>query len=104
MKNLKLKKGPDMYPNTNWVVGTYEYRTVLYKFNAKIYSEPSVYGIKEGRVSKLWVRNEQNNKVVFHYERGYDIGDESQTERGMLKDLLGFLENYAVEAWQTFEN
>jgi len=40
-------------------------------FQAKIFTIGSCFGIKDGRVSKLFVK--RNNKVLFNYERGIDI-------------------------------
>ena len=39
----------------NWTVGTATCDGVEYKFNVKHYDEPSEYGIRGGRVSKLWL-------------------------------------------------
>lgn len=99
MKDLKIEKGDRYYPyEGNWVVGTFYNRGATYKFNAKIYPEPSIYGINDGHVSKLWVKNLKLNKEVFNYDRGYDIGNELMTEKGMIKDLVDYLNVYAVEA------
>lgn len=99
MLNIILRKNEDLYPATNWVLGTFTNRKVVYSFEAKIYSEPSDFGINEGRVSKLRVKNQDLDKVIFSYDRGYDFGKKSRVNYGMLKDLIDFLEKYAVEAW-----
>ena len=39
----------------NWTVGTAACDGVEYKFNVKHYDEPSEYGIRGGRGSKLWL-------------------------------------------------
>ena len=96
MKNLKLNTGKDLYPNSNWIVGTYQYRSEDYRFNAKINTIPSTFGINNGKILKLWVKNERTNKVVFSYDRGYDIGDESRTSYGMIKNLIDFVNNYTI--------
>ncbi len=41
------------------------------KYCAKVYDEPSQYGIKEGRISKLELR--QDGKIVYNYDRGLDL-------------------------------
>ena len=38
---------------------------------AKVYDEPSCYGIDEGRISKLTIKI--NGKTVVNYDRGWDI-------------------------------
>lgn len=40
-------------------------------FDAKVYDEPSDYGIDCGRISKLQIRID--NEVVCNYDRGWDI-------------------------------
>lgn len=42
-----------------------------YKYWAKVYEEGSIYGIDEGRISKLEVR--KDGKTVTNYDRGWDI-------------------------------
>lgn len=38
---------------------------------AKVFDESSIYGINEGRISKLMLR--QNGDIVYNYDRGLDI-------------------------------
>jgi len=38
---------------------------------AKIFDEGSVYGIKEGRISKLMLK--QKGEIVYNYDRGLEI-------------------------------
>lgn len=42
-----------------------------YQIEAKVYDEGSVYGIDEGRISKLWISH--NGTCVVNYDRGWDI-------------------------------
>lgn len=37
------------------------------------FDDPSQFGIDGGRISKLWVRDEQLYKTVANYDRGWDI-------------------------------
>jgi len=48
------------------------------KYYAKVYDEPSEFGIEEGRISKLSLT--QNGKIVYNYDRGLDL-DCQTTER-----------------------
>lgn len=52
----------------NWIRGEYKQRL----FYAKVYNEPSEYGIDKGRVSKLTVYGDKDN-VIFHYDRVIDL-------------------------------
>jgi hypothetical protein len=40
------------------------------KFAAKIYDEPSIFGINKGRVSKLSLRSKDG--ILVNYDRGWD--------------------------------
>jgi hypothetical protein len=64
------------YVGGNWYRGTYK----NYEFEAKVFEEPSKYGIPmhrnedgkwEGKVSKLFVVEDQD--WVMNYDRGWDI-------------------------------
>ena len=83
-----------------WVKGTVN----GYHFQAKVYDEPSVYGINEGRISKLMVWDEaqrQQHRNIFraalmNYDRGWDI--EPQPEYAeMINKLVLYLEALPCE-------
>lgn len=50
----------------NWHIGAYN----GFRWGAKIYDEGSRFGIDDGRVSKLFIYDADNNEVVS-YERGW---------------------------------
>lgn len=74
----------------NWVKG-------LYKglwFEAKVFAEPSTFGINHGRVSKLcisrtnkWVMLSTEH-VLFNYDRGMDLDDPMGHELAALFDAV----------------
>lgn len=43
-----------------------------FRFEIKHYDEPSIYGIDEGRISKLWLRRRDSREVAASYDRGWD--------------------------------
>lgn len=53
----------------NWVLGKFGDN----RFEAKIYTEPSDFGINNGHVSKLWIEG------IVNYDRGWDIGKSQQS-------------------------
>lgn len=57
-----------------WKHGT----TNKYTWKAKIYDEPSQFGINEGRVSKLFVKEGQVE--VYCYDRGLDHSNITEEE------------------------
>ena len=64
----------------NWVIGTLEHRGKTYNFQAKIFAEPSSFGINDGRISKLSILNGKkwrSDTEIFNYDRGYDFGKKS---------------------------
>ncbi len=52
----------------NWVEGKFG----RFEFWAKVYAEPSDFGINGGRVSKL----EVGDSFYINYDRGWDCGEE----------------------------
>lgn len=59
------------------------------KYCAKVYNEPSEYGIEEGRISKLSLM--QGGKIVYNYDRELDL--DCQTEEAELA-LVILLKEY----------
>jgi VCBS repeat-containing protein len=45
----------------------------IYSYCAKVYDVGSMYGINEGRISKLEIR--KDGKWLFNYDRGDDINE-----------------------------
>ena len=73
--DIKLTMFPDYI---NWVEG-YAGNTF---FQAKLYDEPSVFGINAGRVSKLHIDGGVN------YDRGWDMGENHH----LVSPVVDFLE------------
>lgn len=69
-------------------------------FQAAVYDEPSVYGIDEGRISKLMVWDETKRQcrrgysrtILMNYDRGWDIEPKAQ-HKDMIDALIFYLEN-----------
>ena len=55
-----------------WTMATAEVDGKKYRVEMVRFDEPSIYGIRKGRISKLWVRGEDGT-VVINYDRGWDI-------------------------------
>jgi len=55
-----------------WTMATAEVGGSKYRIEMVRFDEPSVYGIRKGRISKLWMRDEDGT-VVINYDRGWDI-------------------------------
>ncbi len=59
---------------SGWTLGTAALDGVAYDFQVKHFDEPSVYGIRRGRISKLWLRRQGEDKAVLSYDRGWERG------------------------------
>lgn len=69
-------------------------REFFYIFTAKVYGEPSQYGINGGRISKLDIRRHDDNgleQVVYRYDRGLDIPASDRAAELVLEQILGEL-------------
>ena len=73
--------------DSNWVNGT----AGGYTFNAKVYDEGSVYGVNEGRVSKLSIRDEYGREIVC-YDRGWDIEPQDENLKNLVSGVVDYLE------------
>lgn len=74
----------------NWVRGRL-WGTV--KFWAKIYVEPSDYGIENGHVSKLECRTMIMKTRIVNYDRSWDIGE--KTGEKVWRPLVAHLNKFA---------
>lgn len=59
---------PLFHKGNNWFEGTID----SYKVYAKVYPNPSEYGIDNGRISKLSIFDKDNNTIA-NYDRGWDV-------------------------------
>lgn len=71
MKRINHKELGKIVVNGNWIEGEFG----GFGFSAKVYSEPSEYGIRDGHVSKLsMVTAGEFSHCVVNYDRGWDVG------------------------------
>lgn len=69
-----------------WEQGTLNVENQAISYSAKIFEEPSRYGINQGKISKLTLRND--NKIIANYDRGWDIAPTNRLARKALKMIL----------------
>lgn len=67
-----------------------------YNFSAKVYGEPSNYGINNGCVSKLSIWQEPRKGSVVNYDRGWDVRPEGEEVTEAFEKILAFLEGMLV--------
>lgn len=96
MNTNKLEAKITDFPfDSNWVKGTIG----QYSFEAKLFDDPSTFGIANGRVSKLCiydnaVREQKRDffaACIINYDRGWDI-KATKESRPYLKAVLSVLE------------
>ena len=61
-----------------WKHGKFKINGIIYQWCAKVYDEPSEFGINNGRVSKLEIR--RGDTTVLNYDRGWDIKPDNDAD------------------------
>jgi len=69
-----------------WVRGTIG----DYSFNVKVYPCGSKYGIREGNISKLSIRETATRKEVAAFDRGWDILPENEHVQELVDALVEY--------------
>jgi hypothetical protein len=76
--------------NTNWVAG----RIGDYTYQAKVFETGSKFGIRDGNISKLSIRETATRKEVAHFDRGWDVHPANELVTEMVDALV---EHYHAE-------
>ncbi len=76
----------------DWITGQYG----NYKFCAKVYDIGSYYGINEGRVSKLNIKEIKENKEIVNYDRVWDIQPKNDKDIAAFKAILKAFESLPI--------
>ena len=71
-----------------WKKGFLKIGECVLRYSAKVYDEPSEFGIEEGRISKLEVRNE--GKLIINYDRGWDVKPADELAETALMMILDY--------------
>ena len=69
-----------------WTEGSLRVRNSTFHYWVKHYEEPSEYGIKGGRISKLMLR--RSGEIVYNYDRGLDVKAKDEDTETALAILL----------------
>lgn len=54
-----------------WHEGCIAVNGIAFHYQAKVYDVGSIYGIRQGRISKLTLK--QDGEVVLNYDRGWNV-------------------------------
>ncbi len=55
-----------------WTIARAKVEDRFFEINVKHFEEPSRFGIKNGRISKLWIREEGKTEADVSYDRGWE--------------------------------
>ena len=55
-----------------WTIARAKVDDRFFEINVKHFEEPSRFGIRNGRISKLWIREEGKTEPAACYDRGWD--------------------------------
>lgn len=69
-----------------WKEGTIKVHESIFHYWLKCFEEGSVYGINEGRISKLMIKRQ--GEIVANYDRGWDINPVDEDSEIALEILL----------------
>ena len=73
-------------PNGVWLTGIID----GYPFGIKVCDKKSGFGIRHGRVIKLYVNDKNSSLELFAYERGWERKPHTPFQQSLLKALLRF--------------
>lgn len=85
----KVEVGELQHDSGNWV----KFKVTVggvpkFKCSAKVFDVGSQFGIKGGRVSKLWVADLVTGSCLISYDRGWDIRPQTPLLKRVLQDIL----------------
>lgn len=73
-----------------------------YRFEAKVFQAPSQFGIDNGVISKLHIRN-RDGKVVVNYDRGWDKRPQTIQDRQAMQKVREGLGDFPERRFNTQE-
>ena len=71
-----------------WTIAEALFEKTIYHINVKHFEEPSKYGIHNGRISKLWIREEGTIEPLVNYDRGWEIRPKSKAAKAIYNEIL----------------
>lgn len=77
--NLTTKETKNFYIvgiDENWITISINNR---YEAFCKVFAEESDYGINQGRISKLQVKDTKKGDTIYNYDRGLDFDNAPKT-------------------------
>ena len=69
-----------------WKIATATVDGKEFRIQMVLFDEPSKFGIRKGRISKLWARG-ADGTVVINYDRGWDIRPATAEGKALLAEI-----------------
>ena len=71
-----------------WTIARAKVENRFFEINVKHFEEPSRFGIKNGRISKLWIREEGKTAADVSYDRGWDVRPKTKAAKAVMNEIL----------------
>ncbi len=78
-----------------WTIARAKVEDRFFEINVKHFEEPSQYGIRKGRVSKLWIREEGKTEADVSYDRGWDVRPTTKAAKAIVNEILVAMVKYS---------
>lgn len=73
-----------------WRFGALRHNGMTYAYEAKVYDVGGRYGIKGGRISKLFIKERLSKKPILHYDRGWEMRPQTTVAKALVTAMLAF--------------
>ena len=73
-----------------WRFGTLCHSGTIYAYEAKVYKVGGRYGIKGGRISKLFTKERLSQKPVLRHDRGWKMRLQTASAKTLVTAMLAF--------------
>lgn len=85
--NIEIKITGTKKAMNTWTLATATIDGKAYKIQMVKFPEPSIYGIRKGRISKLWAKAEDGSEII-NYDRGWDQRPASTEGKALLAAII----------------
>lgn len=80
-----------------WIKGTIKINDTEYEVQAKVFLEGSEFGIDNGPISKLTIKNLNNKNTIVNFDRGWDIKPKNKEDKEIYKEIVKIVKKFRDE-------
>lgn len=88
MQKVKLSILGTAQALNDWTFATAEIGGKRFTIQFVRFDDPSQFGIDGGRISKLWIREDETWKTVANYDRGWDIRPTTAEAKAIVRAVM----------------